>query len=330
VSKRSLISRNIDRMEYLENSPGLWRDLDEDFRQGGLCKLEFGAAGVVWGVKAYRDYDRQPSSEGGRSRPYVVMEEPFGTIPESLYEKASELYPNLSHYDQVDFVAVGVDGSWVMGVQGQFVFWDNIEAQIIKHLTEVWQNVGAIRNVELSPCRSDIYFIEPAQGKVAYHVPDAWFPHIRDHFRDHQYRLDIDHHPSHRPLPSSAKARPGSSSVRGRGRGRNEGWGGSQSRNFWTDPQQFGGGGHQQHRSGPSNFGPPHVQYPPQPYPPKPESSIHQYANNQATSGVLQVQKNQQGTLGNRTKILMEVIKVAPAVLSVGVNIATLAGCSVM
>lgn len=73
------------------------------------------------------------------------MEEPFGTVPDSLVEKAAELYADLTHYDQVDFVAVGYDGSWVMGVKGQFVYWDKIEAKVIKQLTTAWEAAGAIR-----------------------------------------------------------------------------------------------------------------------------------------------------------------------------------------
>lgn len=142
---------------HLVTSPGLWEDLDEDFHRGGIRQLEFGADGAVWGVKAWRDYN-QPSPQhqqpqGGTlrrvqsetQRTYTVMEEPFGTVPDSLFEKAAELYPSLTHYDEVDFVAVGYEGSWVMGVKGQFVFWDKIEAKVIKHLTTAWQTAGAIR-----------------------------------------------------------------------------------------------------------------------------------------------------------------------------------------
>lgn len=79
------------------------------------------------------------------------MEEPFGSIPDSLMEKALELYPNLMDYNQVDFVAVGAEGSWVMGIMGQLVFWDKIEAQVIKHLTRVWTETGSVRVSASSP-----------------------------------------------------------------------------------------------------------------------------------------------------------------------------------
>lgn len=73
------------------------------------------------------------------------MEEPFGNIPNSLFQTAQELYSDLTYYDDIDFVAVGVNGSWVMGALGQLVYWDNIEAKVIKQLTGVWQHSGTIR-----------------------------------------------------------------------------------------------------------------------------------------------------------------------------------------
>ncbi|KAG8990892.1 hypothetical protein FRB95_004589 [Tulasnella sp. JGI-2019a] len=323
-------------------SPGLWTELNEDFRKGGLRQLEFGAEGIVWGIKAWRDYTRSPHSSmpnlgrtnsagsGSGVRNFTVMEEPFGNVPDSLYQQAQEVYPNLACYGDVDFVSIGVDGSWVMGILGKHVFWDNVEAKAIKQLTDVWQVAGSIRNVELSPVRPDIYFIEPAEGKVAYHVPDAWFPYMREHFSD-QYRLDYepkDTTPFSFPKPArpgtggqgQPLARRGTSASSGRGPGRGAGSSGS------------GGGG-----GGPSNFhrsyphgppGPPYQPYnngPPPAQGPPQQSSIYQYANNTQTSGTMH---GQQQSSGAGWRIATEIIKATPAIIGAGVQIAALSGAA--
>ncbi|KAG8842610.1 hypothetical protein FRB96_005249 [Tulasnella sp. 330] len=344
-----------------KSSAGLWTSLNEDFRRGGLKQLELGPEGIFWGLKAYRDYTHSPhqstshlerTNTGGSGfssgmRSYTVMEEPFGKIPDSLYQTAQGLYSDLAYYDDIDFVAVGVNGSWVMGALGKLVFWDNIEAKVIKQLTDMWES-GTIRNVELSPVRPDIYFIEPAVGRVAYRVPDAWFPRVREHLQDH-YRLDYDS-TDRTPImmaKPAATSRPGTgggygqqherrptTGSRGRGRGRGSSRSGSSG---------GGGGG-----GGSSNFIQPHVP-PPGPTPgvqsnaynPPPPSlppqgqwaapqqqPIHQYANEIQTSGKMQRRRQ---SSGKGWQIATEVIKATPALIGAGLQIAALTGgCVVM
>lgn len=193
------------------------------------------------------------------------------------------------------------------------------------------------QNVELSPARPDIYFIEPAVGKVAYHVPDSWFPHMREHFQD-QYRLDYDstdRTPISMAKPA-ANSRPGtgggpgqppasrpSSAFRGRGRDRGTGRGGGVG--GWSSNLT------QQHTPPP---GPPpgyphsNPSLPQGQWGPPPQQPIYQYANDTQTSGAMQRRRPSSGA---GWQIATEVIKVTPALIGTGVQIAMLTGgCVVM
>jgi hypothetical protein len=143
-----------------------------------------------------------------RELPYVVQEEPFGSVPSTLIAKTGEIYPEMKHYGQVDFVAVGMGGAWVIGVMGKLCFWDKVEATVVKKLASVYSRGESLRvceicnvcarslivlsqNVVLSPVQADIYFIEARDASVHYHVPDEWHAKMKLHFTP-ENALDLE------------------------------------------------------------------------------------------------------------------------------------------
>jgi hypothetical protein len=212
---------NTGREVNIETSRGLWQEIDEDFHSGGIRQLEFGAAGTFWGIKFYRKYDKpqsrlsrflcQPSPPSSSELGYTVAEVPFGRIPGSLISKAQELYPHLKHYGQVDLIAVGNHGGWCMGVMGRLFFWEGLQANVVRMVMGAWKNGGKIMNIELSPIRSDIYFIEARDGSVAYHVPDEWHPRMRHHFQQQKHMLEHSRPDRQRDIPRW-NSRPGPAS----------------------------------------------------------------------------------------------------------------------
>ncbi|KAG9019794.1 hypothetical protein FRB90_007937 [Tulasnella sp. 427] len=172
--------------------------------------------------------------------PYVVHEEPFGRIPSTMVEKTLDIYPSMQHYGQVDFVAVGVGGSWVIGVMGKLCFWDKIEGKIVEKLAKVYEDGESLRNVVIAPTSNSIYFIEAKDGTVQYRVPNEWHARIKPHLQlSNALELEAPriHRPMARPwqhnsmpLPqhqsqpgpgpsTSSGPQPRSLSARGRGRG---------------------------------------------------------------------------------------------------------------
>ncbi|KAG8944705.1 hypothetical protein FRC04_001604 [Tulasnella sp. 424] len=166
----------------------------------------------------------QPNNE----LPYVVHEEPFGRIPDTLVNKTMEIYPSMQHYGQVDFVAVGMGGSWVIGVMGKLCFWDKMEGKIVEKLAKVYEEGESLRNVVIAPTSNSIYVIEAKDGMVQYRVPDEWHARIKGHLHPAN-ALELETPRLHRPMARPwqhqsqpqppAGPQPRSVTPRGRGRG---------------------------------------------------------------------------------------------------------------
>ncbi|KIO24161.1 hypothetical protein M407DRAFT_103553 [Tulasnella calospora MUT 4182] len=139
---------------------------------------------------------RQPNNE----LPYVVHEEPFGRIPTTMVQKTMEIYPSMQHYGQVDFVAVGMGASWIIGVMGKLCFWDKIEGKIVKNLAKVYEEGESLRNVTIAPTTNSIYVIEAKDGTVQYRVPDEWHAKIKGHLHPSN-ALELEGPRIHRPMP---------------------------------------------------------------------------------------------------------------------------------
>ncbi|KAG8902091.1 hypothetical protein FRB99_004845 [Tulasnella sp. 403] len=287
---------------------------------------------------------------------YTVQDEPFGTIPDSMVARTVELYPELKHYGEVDFVAVGKGGSWVIGVTGSLCFWDKLGPKIVQRLARMYSEGGGLRNVVLSPSDTSTYFIEGADGRVNYHVPDDWYPRIKDHFNSGN-ALEFTSAPRvHRPIAKPSQHQGGAGpSNSGFGRGaqlRPQHTGGSfnsvSSRGSHHKHGPHGHHGQRPHKNhqnhghhgrppyGPPQFGPPPPGYgyypPPNVYVPPPQ---YQQADpnqwNSLSTGVLGGASNSDLTAGKDVVVAM--LQAAPAVLSAGVQVATLAGaagCTIM
>ncbi|KAG9050600.1 hypothetical protein FS837_004125 [Tulasnella sp. UAMH 9824] len=140
----------------------------------------------------------QPDNE----LPYVVHEEPFGSIPTTMVQKTMEIYPSMQHYGQVDFVAVGMGGSWVIGVMGKLCFWDKLEGKIVEKLAKVYEEGESLRNVTIAPTSNSIYVIEAKDGTVQYRVPDEWHAKIKGHLHPSN-ALELEAPRIHRPMATS-------------------------------------------------------------------------------------------------------------------------------
>ncbi|KIO24163.1 hypothetical protein M407DRAFT_26437 [Tulasnella calospora MUT 4182] len=182
----------------METSPGLWEYLNVDFQGGSIRKLQFGAEGTVWGIRSFKKYrarnrgskinDRNPFREfmveaTSGSETYTVQEEPFGQFPDTLAQKISEIYPSMEHSDQVDFVAVGKGGSWVMGAMQGLCFWDRIEGKLLRDVLKLYNKGGGLMNVVVAPTMDSLYIIETQDGTIHYRVFDEWDPQIRKHLQ---------------------------------------------------------------------------------------------------------------------------------------------------
>ncbi|KAG8914940.1 hypothetical protein FRC01_003857, partial [Tulasnella sp. 417] len=139
--------------------------------------------------------------------PYVVHEEPFGRIPNTMVQKTMEIYPSMQHYGQVDFVAVGLGGSWVIGVMGKLCFWDKLEGKIVEKLAKVYENGESLRNVTIAPTSNSIYVIEAKDGTVQYRVPDEWHAKIKGHLHPSN-ALELEGPRIHRPMATSWQSQP--------------------------------------------------------------------------------------------------------------------------
>ncbi|KAG8894178.1 hypothetical protein FRC00_009372, partial [Tulasnella sp. 408] len=124
----------------METSPGLWEYLNVDFQGGSIRMLQFGAEGIVWGIRSFRKY--KPRS---KESTYVEREEPFGQVPDGLMRKITDICPSMEYSDLVDFVTVGKGGAWVMGAMQGLCFWDKIEGKLLREVLKLYNRGGGLK-----------------------------------------------------------------------------------------------------------------------------------------------------------------------------------------
>lgn len=92
-------------------SSTLWSILNQDWEGRYPNKLSFGSSNFFWGEKVWVDNG---------------MVESFWAPPESLTKISDETFPGI--YDGgIVFVAIGAQGSWVMGSSKSHLLWSGID-----------------------------------------------------------------------------------------------------------------------------------------------------------------------------------------------------------
>lgn len=105
----------------LDGSTKLWATLNEDWKGGCPIRLSFGSGGFFWGEKEWIE-----PNQG-----HLVQA--FGMQPPSLIAESKKRYPGIKSF-QIDFVALGAQGSWVMGTSVGEPCWSGISDQLEKTL----------------------------------------------------------------------------------------------------------------------------------------------------------------------------------------------------
>jgi len=141
-------------------SATLWTTLNQDWKHAWINRLSFGARNIFWGEKEWM--------ENGR---HLVQQ--FGDKSQTLIDESTKNYPGVAS-SAIDFVAIGVLGSWVMGASTGEPRWSGIDEMLETIIEREDRDGHRSSNIVCCPCRSDIYWIELSDDTIFFLLPTDW------------------------------------------------------------------------------------------------------------------------------------------------------------
>ncbi|KAG8903473.1 hypothetical protein FRB99_003251 [Tulasnella sp. 403] len=165
--------QSVNNVIEQKGSDDLWPTLNEDWKDGCPIRLTFGPKGLWWGEKEW--------AVPGQGH----LVQSFGKQPTSLVNESAKRYPGVKSHE-IDYVAIGMNGCWVMNTKYGEPCHSGLAPQSLKAVKRETAAGNRIVNVVLSPCREDLYWIEFSDGTVDYFLPTDWDRQAIDkHIRAH-------------------------------------------------------------------------------------------------------------------------------------------------
>ncbi|KIM79935.1 hypothetical protein PILCRDRAFT_89826 [Piloderma croceum F 1598] len=134
-------------------SSTLWSILNQDWKGGHLNRLSFGSQNSFWGVKEQAD-----------NLEHCLLDS-FGALPQTLVDGWTKTFPGIK-VNEIAFVAIGAQGSWVMGSSKSHLIWSGINQKLE---STIKRELGAGNHI-----KSDIYWIEYSNNTIDFLLPPDW------------------------------------------------------------------------------------------------------------------------------------------------------------
>lgn len=122
---------------FIAASDGLWQFLKEEWKGSSVKRITFGANDRFWGVKQWAELGQTKQST-------------FQSIPRSLTDKTRETFPSMKTFNEVEVVALGMNDSWVLVVDG-VCYCSGIEKELMTAINAAYSAGRRLRVSRLSP-----------------------------------------------------------------------------------------------------------------------------------------------------------------------------------